>query len=739
MIGRTVAQYEVQSRLGSGGMGDVYRALDKVLGRHVALKVLPPKLAANRRRIERFRREARALAALNHPSIVTVYAITEVDGLHLLSMELVEGQTLNDLIGKEGIGLSRFFDIAGPLADALATAHEGGVIHRDLKPSNVMVTKSGQVKVLDFGLAKLKASPRSGLDTQLPTEVLTVEGHLLGTVPYMAPEQVQGRPADERSDIFSIGVLLYEMATGERPFKGANSVELAAAILHKQPAEVDERKANIPHHLARIIRHCLEKDPERRIQSAKDLRNALEDLRRELTTTERALVPQALSGSSERPAEAPSSAAPPPARWRRLPALVGALAVVLTLAVLLWRAGGGGQDSAARHPVGDEAQALLDQGHLFELRGLTDENLAQAEDRYRRALRLDPDNPVIQGRLAAYLAAVQRHEPAAERPVEIRRLTDEALEAEPELVDGWIARGRLALFEEDLPGALRAADRAIESASEDYRGYTLLGEALIEEGRVDEGFRQLRRGTELAGPDTRARLALASLLWEKGRTDQAIVAYREVLDYVPDSPSALNNLGIIFGQQGRYLDAIPLLKRLLTVARDVDAAINLAVCYFYLDRTEDAIAAYHQALEIEPGHPWATHGLAEAYDKLGDKPAARRWFEASIAAYDEKLAAGGGRPRLLGLRAVCAAKLGRFDEALAAIAEAESLDPDNMDILFNAAQVNALSGRREAMLESMRRAIEAGYQRKEFESDLSFRPFLDDPGFRSVLESVAGA
>jgi len=319
MMGRVLSHYEIQAELGAGGMGRVYRARDRVLERPVALKLLPPELAADPERLARFEREARTLAALDHPGIVTVFSVEQAEGLHFLTMELVEGRPLSELIQAGGFGLEPFFDIAVPLADALAAAHARGVVHRDLKPSNVMIADDGRVKVLDFGLAKRRPEAAPEDETAVPTGPVTQDGRLLGTLPYMSPEQLQGRPLDARSDVFSLGVVLYEMATAQRPFRGKSHAELASSILRDAPVDADQQRPELPHHLARVIRHCLEKDRERRLQSAKDVRNELEDLRREVAAPA-AAVP------------APAQRVAPP-RW-----LAPAAGLVLVLA-LAWVVG----------------------------------------------------------------------------------------------------------------------------------------------------------------------------------------------------------------------------------------------------------------------------------------------------------------------------------------------------------------------------------------------------------------
>jgi len=287
VIGKTLGHYEITGHLGAGGMGDVYRAHDPKLKRDIAIKVLPEELAADPERRERFEREAIAVAALDHPNIVTVHSVEEADGLHFITMQLVEGKTLSELIPRQGFALEKFFEIAVPLADAIGAAHERGITHRDLKPANVMVAADGRVKVLDFGLAKLMADDADDhLATQLATEHLTEEGKILGTVAYMSPEQAEGRAIDHRSDIFSLGILMYEMITGEGPFSGDTKLSVMSSIVRDTPTSITELNPRVPRHLGRIIKQALEKDVSRRSQSVLDVRNQLEELQREVASGE---------------------------------------------------------------------------------------------------------------------------------------------------------------------------------------------------------------------------------------------------------------------------------------------------------------------------------------------------------------------------------------------------------------------------------------------------------------------
>ena len=283
----TLGHYSILEKLGSGGMGEVFRAHDSRLDRDVALKTLLPEFSADEERRARFEREARAVAAINHPNIVTLYSIESEGSVHFITMELVQGTTLSSAIPPGGLPLERFFELALPLADAIGTAHEHGVTHRDLKPANVMVTEKDRIKVLDFGLAKLR--PRAfGEDdeTAMLSDARTLRGQVLGTLSYMSPEQAEGRAIDHRTDIFSLGVLLHEMLTGRRPFTGQSTASILSSLLRDTPPPVTDSRPDVPQRLARVIQRALEKDPGRRYQSIIDLRSDLEDIRHELQSGE---------------------------------------------------------------------------------------------------------------------------------------------------------------------------------------------------------------------------------------------------------------------------------------------------------------------------------------------------------------------------------------------------------------------------------------------------------------------
>ena len=337
MIGTTLSHFRITDMLGEGGMGEVWLAEDTRLGRRVALKILPENRAESEDRQRRFEDEARAASALNHPGIAHIYDVGEADGIHFIAMEYVDGESLDHRLARSPLTAGEITDIGARLADALAAAHEQGVTHRDIKPSNLMVTPEGRLKVLDFGLAKLCPALGDG-NGEGTTQAMTQPGVVMGTVQYMSPEQALGKHADYRSDIFSTGIVLYQMTTGKLPFSGSTPTETITEIVRSEPRPVAELSPVTPPELERIIRKCLEKDPARRYQSARELAVDLDNLKRDTESGVTVIAPAR---------QAPSRAA-----------IIGVVAAALFLAAVgfalirsdLWKSSGGAIESIAVLP-----------------------------------------------------------------------------------------------------------------------------------------------------------------------------------------------------------------------------------------------------------------------------------------------------------------------------------------------------------------------------------------------------
>jgi tetratricopeptide (TPR) repeat protein len=585
-----------------------------------------------------------------------------------------------------------------------------------------MITRRGVPKILDFGLAKPILQGSGAVPSGATTDLLTQEGRVVGTPSFMSPEQLEGREVDHRSDIFSLGIILYEMATGRRPYSGSTEAEIVSSILRDSPDPADKVRPELPHHLGRLLRLCLEKKVGQRMQSARDLRNELMELRRELTT-------------GEIEVRAARAQDPPVMRWQRW--LMVALLVVLMASVVTIGVRHLANRSDAAADIGREAQDLVYQAQAAELRGYTRDNLREAEERYRRALELEPGSTSITGSLALLLARIQEGYPEPGRAIEIVELVADALREDPKMASALVARGTLHLLAGEIEDAESAARSAREAAPEDYIGYTLLGKVLAAQGRMDESLVELRRGVDLAGPDVRARLILAGVLISAGELDAAASVYREVLDYDPHSPTALNNLAIVYLRTGRDRDAIVLFNRLLSLYEDEAAALNLGIAYLNLGQIDEAIGSLKRAHELVPEKPLAPYAIGEAYETKGDSENAELWYAKALGIYDERLAAGGRQSRVISLRAVCAAKLGRFDEAITGVEEALEAEPGNGEFLFNAAKVYAMAGRHAEAYRFTAQSLEAGYARQEFARDLAFGQYLSDAAYQRILESMA--
>src|SRR5262245_58348992 len=320
MIGRVISHYRVVEQIGAGGMGVVYKAEDTRLGRQLALKFLPAEASQDRIALERFQREARAASSFNHPAICTIYDIGEFEGRQFIAMELLDGQPLDQFIAGKPLPIAKVIDLGVQIADALDAAHAQGIMHRDIKPANIFITTRGHAKVLDFGLAKLAPTSRDtfgGTGGSAPTvaeSLLTTGGLAVGTVAYMSPEQARGEDLDQRSDLFSFGVVLHEMATGKQAFQGSTTAVVFDAILNRMPPPVSVLNPEVPPELERIIDKSLEKDRDLRYQTAADMKSDLQRLRRDRDSSRGVVVGSGavptMSGAGYRAARASSAAVP---------------------------------------------------------------------------------------------------------------------------------------------------------------------------------------------------------------------------------------------------------------------------------------------------------------------------------------------------------------------------------------------------------------------------------------------
>jgi TolB-like protein/Tfp pilus assembly protein PilF len=755
--------------LGEGGMGVVYRAEDSELDREVALKLLPAEMADNPKRLERFRREAKAVAAINHPNIVTIHSIESVETTHFLTMELVEGESLDHIIPPGGMPLAKVFEIAVPLADALASAHERGIVHRDLKPANVMITKENRIKVLDFGLAKLVEDPDSETGdpalTAVPTE-LTAEGMVMGTAPYMSPEQVEGRAMDHRTDIFSLGIVLYEMATGKRPFAGETSAALVSSILRDSPPTVTEINESLPRHLARIIQHCLEKDPEARYQSAKDVRNELKSLRREVD-----------SGSVTTGSGAIHISAQQPPRTRRygLWAAAGAAAIVI-LAAGWWLGRGADRapaagDERARGFSADVASAAwsdapsvavlpftnlsADPDNEYFTDGLTEEligalaNVEGLRIPARTSVYALKDTNLDIQEIGRRLGVDNILEGSVRRAGDQLRISAQLIKVsdgfnlwsetyDREFSDVFVIQGEIA---GNIVEALQLTLSPVEQQAlrsertTDFKAYEyyLRGRGHYRR-RTRTDFESAREMFQNAiAIDAGYALAWAGLadtyteFWRNYESTeenlvQAEEASREAVELDPKLAEAHAARGFALGQRRRYDEAAAAFRRSMDLnPRLFEAYYYYGTVAFAAGRLETAAEMFEKATEAAPDEIRALQLLPQIYTRLGREAAAAAANRQRVEVVERRLEFNPDDVPMLLDGASALAALGERQRSLEWASRILDKAGDDALVLYNLACLYSLAGEVTSALEALEKSYAAGLADPEWmrqDSDL---------------------
>ncbi len=664
MIGTSLGHYQIVERLGKGGMGEVFVAEDTKLHRRVALKVLPEKFSRSASRRERFEREARAVAALDHPNIVTIFSVEESDGVHFITMQLLEGDLLSDQIPPNGLEIHDFFDIALPLANALSAAHEKGITHRDIKPKNILITREGTVKVLDFGLAKLDSIASTDTESEVETLELTEPGMIMGTASYMSPEQLQGDPIDTRSDIFSLGVVLYEMATGRRPFRGRTAIAVASSILRETPRAVTEFRKDLPQEIARIIGRCLQVKTEKRFQTAADVRNELEDLQRLVATGETVLTGEHRVVSGQRPS------------LRTL--LAGGLLGLALIAGLIWtfatQRDPGGASSEPKRIVVLPLENLGPEGEAYFAAGLTDEitsrlaavsglrvtsrtSAMQYETRrppiaeIGRELGVDYvlegtvrwsglDDAESQVRITPKLVRVADDSQLWAQPFTFP--LDDVFQVQTEIAESVVARLGASILEPEK-------EILHSRATENIDAYQTYLEGLYKVRRPDYSLENwtsavaaLERAVELDPEFATAWAELATthatidFLWLDPSEERRAEAERAVLraeELAPDASSthlALANYHYMIAR-----DYERALAELELAGADRSLEVEVSKTRGYVLRRQgnytEAIAALERALELDPRDATAASEVADTYMVIRDHERAIQLFNQSIA------------------------------------------------------------------------------------------------------------
>ena len=525
LVGRTLSHYQVLSLLGAGGMGEVYLARDPRLDRTVALKILPGELAADPDRMQRFTREAKAASALNHPNVATIYDVGESDGISFIAMEHVEGETLLARISRR-MTPPEVVDIGVQAADALDVAHAKGITHRDIKPANLMLTHRGHVKVLDFGVAKVNRSEEVSPNGDWTVEPVTAVGSVVGSGPYMSPEQIVGGEVDPRSDVFSLGVVIYQMATGQLPFSGATRAELMDRIVHATPEPMIQLNPDTPSELERITLKCLDKRPAGRYQSARDLLSDLWPLKRQLDVNTARVTPDSMRLELLR-----RSGSPP-----------GAAAVTPS---------GADDASIIDAPRASEASELVARGWAH-LRSASFFEVSAAVSSFQAATVIDPTYAAAYAGLAhAKIDQANDRHLLVEAFGEAKAAALRAVALDHESADAQAAMGLVMLVAEwDWIAAERSFQRALAinpNHAEAYLHYGTLMEAL---GDLERGFQLKLQGLACDSTSALAHVQIAGSFWFQRRYDDVIVWANKALDRNPHHLVARQELAAAYWKMG---------------------------------------------------------------------------------------------------------------------------------------------------------------------------------------------